>query len=63
MKGAVNPGSECCRLKSRTIQVEKHEATAMSSKDHKDSCMKTPTAIPINVPLKPYSPFFISSRP
>ena len=41
----------------------KHEATAMSSKDHKDSCMKTPTAIPINVPLKPYSPFFISSRP
>ena len=31
-------------LKSRTIQVEKHEATAMSSKDHKDSCMKTPTA-------------------
>lgn len=63
IKGAVNPGSDCSTLKSRAIQVEIHDAITINIKALMVKCIKTPTAIPTNVPLKPYNPFFISSRP
>ena len=39
-----------------------HEAIAISIKELTVRSIKTPTAIPTSVPLKPYNPFFISSQ-